>query len=95
MVLAVQAEVVFAAEVQLQRAAARAAEGRWRAARAPRAAISSSPTPSIRELVPVKYASTKRRFRPDGLEELRTVVAPQRRDAHLGHGLEDALLDGA
>ena len=30
---------------------------------------------------------------PDGLEDLRAPVAVQRRDAHLGHHLEDALVD--
>ena len=32
---------------------------------------------------------------PDGFEHLRAAIALQRRDAHLGEGLQQALVDGS
>ena len=51
------------------------------------------PTPPMREAVHVKYRSTNVLVEADGLEDLRAAVALQRRDAHLGHHLEDALVE--
>ena len=55
--------------------------------------MTSMPTPPMREAVHVKYRSTNAWFEADGLEDLRAAVALQRRDAHLGHHLEDALVE--
>ena len=51
------------------------------------------PTPPMRDAVRVKYLSTNACVEPDRLEDLRAAVALQRRDAHLGHHLEDALVE--
>ena len=71
-VLAVAAVVVLAAELQLQAHPLLAVRGeappRCRASAS--RAITSSPTPSIREAVPVKYLSTTSLVEPDRLEQL-------------------------
>ena len=47
----------------------------------------------MRDGVQVKYWSTNAWLEADRLEDLRAAVALQRRDAHLGHHLEDALVE--
>ena len=47
----------------------------------------------MRDGVQVKYAIDERLAQADGLEDLRAAVAGERRDAHLGHHLEDALVE--
>ena len=64
---------------------------RWR--RTVSSAISSRPTPSIVVAVPVKYLSTKSLRQADRVEDLRAAIGLVGRDAHLGHHLEDALVD--
>ena len=51
------------------------------------------PTPPMREAVRVKYLSTNCLLEADRLEDLRAAVALKRRDAHLGHHLQDALVE--
>ncbi len=48
----------------------------------------------MRDGVPVKYRSTSDRLEADDLENLRTLVALQRGNAHLGEGLQQPLVDG-
>src|SRR2546422_7897209 len=42
---------------------------------------------------PREVALHERRIEADGLENLRAAIALERRDAHLGHHLEDALVE--
>ena len=54
-------------------------------------ARTSSPTPSMRDAVPVKYFSTSVLVQPDGFEHLRAAITLQRRDAHLREDLQQTL----
>jgi hypothetical protein len=49
------------------------------------------PMPPMRDGVQVKYSSTTSLVEADRLEDLGAAVALDRRDAHLGHHLDDAL----
>ena len=61
--------------------------------RASRAAISARPMPPTRDAVLSKYFRTKSSLQPDRLENLGSAITLNRADAHLGHHLDDPLLD--
>ena len=52
------------------------------------------PTPSSREVVPTKYDFDQILVEPDGLEDLRALIALQGRDPHLRECLQQSLVDG-
>ena len=56
-------------------------------------AITSMPTPPTRDGGPREVAIDERLVEADRFEDLRAAIALQRRDAHLGHHLEDALVE--
>ena len=91
--LAAHAEQIFAADLERVLEHRHVAERiAMAAARSPRRSA-SSPTPSMRVAVPKKNSPTKSLFRPDRVEDLRAAIRLVGRDAHLGHHLEDALVD--
>ena len=92
-VLAVAAPLVLAAPRGAGPAGRRGWRRRGGGGRASRAAISSRPIPPTREAVLSKYCVDEVLVEADRLEDLGAAIALDRADAHLGHHLDDALLD--
>ena len=88
--------LAFAAEAHQavvgQLASGRPALERARVALEDVAPSSSKPRPPMRFGVPAKQRSTTASCQPEALEDLAAAVARDRRDAHLGHDLEQALV---
>ena len=84
---------VFAADVERRCDRSATSPKASRCRRTVSSAISASPTPSMRVAVPVKYSRDEIGLEPDRVEDLRAAIGLIGRDAHLGHHLEDALVD--